>query len=114
MPPLFNDYWKFGFGYPLTIAAIVFLPRYFGYWASLIAFGVMGALHAAMDFRSMAAICLAVGALNGLFLLPQVRRRALVAVLGILILASRFTRKSWSGFRRASCSAASSFSPTPS
>lgn len=84
IPPLFNEYWKFGFGYPLTILVILIVPRYFGFWASILACFGLGALHVVMDFRSMAAICLGLAMLNLLFVLPINLRKLLVSVVAVV------------------------------
>lgn len=59
---LFNDYWKFGWASPVTIAALVVTPR-LGFWAAQLACGGLAAASVAYDFRSLAAICAATPAL---------------------------------------------------
>ena len=34
--PQFGDYWKFGFAYPVTIFVLIAVPRFFGFWASVL------------------------------------------------------------------------------
>jgi len=86
IPPLFNEYWKFGFGYPLTLLVLLAVPRFLGFWASLLACVGMGVLHAALDFRSAGAICIGLGVLNGLFVVPQQVRKILVGAVAVVLL----------------------------
>ncbi|MEJ1973908.1 MAG: hypothetical protein WDM96_16035 [Lacunisphaera sp.] len=84
---LFGDAWKFGYGLPLTYAAIL-LASLAGPCAVLLAAGGLGALHFAMDFRSMGGLCLTLAAATGLQMLPPRVRLwtlpcCLLATLGI-------------------------------
>jgi hypothetical protein len=62
-PPLFHDYWKFCFGYPVTLVILLVTPRLFGLWATVGATVGLGFLHLIMRFRSLGAICLFLAAL---------------------------------------------------
>jgi hypothetical protein len=82
---LFNDYWKFGFAIPVTIAVLLITPL-LGFWTTLLSSVGLGVLHMAMDYRSMGAICLLVPA--GMALQKFTPRSRLwilpvVAVLGV-------------------------------
>ena len=82
--PLFGDYWKFGFGFPLTLAVLLLGPRLFGYWGALAALVLMAFLHVIFDFRSMAGECiLMIGLLLLRMLKPPVRK--MVFVGGVLL-----------------------------
>ncbi len=55
---IFNDYWKFGYAFSVTIAVLLIAP-YLGFWMTQAACFGLGVLHMALDFRSMGALCLA-------------------------------------------------------
>jgi hypothetical protein len=59
--PLFGDYWKFAFAYPVTILVLVAVPRYFGFWASVLASFALGFIHILLAYRSLGAECIALG-----------------------------------------------------
>jgi hypothetical protein len=86
-PPLFNDYWKFGFAYPVTTMAVLLVPALFGFWGAISGSLFLGALHSAMDYRSLAAECLAVGFLLLLRTLPKAKRKAALIAGAIACLA---------------------------
>jgi hypothetical protein len=65
--PLFGDYWKFGYGYPLTVLMLLVCPALGAPGAILGMFG-MGVAHYFMDYRSLAIVCWLVA---GLALLNQ-------------------------------------------
>ncbi len=92
---LFNDYWKFGYGVPMTVFTLLVLPLG-GPWVA--AAGSLGfaALHWGMDFRSLALICFLVAMMQTLAALPRGARRLLfpvgvVALLALCALKSRLT-----------------------
>lgn len=78
VPPLFNDYWKFGFGYPISVLVVLLAPRVLGFWGTVLGAAGLGVLHLRMDFRSMAAECFAVGAMMALRILPRMARQAIL------------------------------------
>lgn len=82
--PLFGDYWKFGFGFPLTLAIIMLGPLLFGYWGALAALGLMAVLHVLFDFRSMAGECVL---MIGLLLLRMIQPgwRKIIFIGGIVV-----------------------------
>ena len=86
LPPLFNEYWKFGFGYPVTILTLFVVSRYFGLWAPIFASLALGALHALMGFRSMGATCIGLGLINVLFLIPRQIRKMIVIAAALMAL----------------------------
>ncbi len=67
---LFGDAWKFGYGIPTTYAVLL-LAALAGPVAVLLAAAALGALHFALDFRSVGALCLLVAGATGLQLLPR-------------------------------------------
>jgi hypothetical protein len=83
--PLFGDYWKFGYGYPLTILVLILAPSMGGPATILAALGI-GVAHYFMDYRSMALVCWLVAALA---LLNQfsARWRRGILIAGALSLA---------------------------
>ncbi len=83
-PPLFNDYWKFGFSLPVTAFVLLLAPRFFGYWGAVTGLASLGILHFHMDFRSLGAECLALGAALSIRLLPRKSRRLLLVVGSLL------------------------------
>jgi hypothetical protein len=90
----FEDTWKFGYGIPLTYGVIL-LSSLAGRAGVLLAAGGLGALHFAMDFRSLGGLCLLLAAATGLQMLPQrFRLWALpCCLLATLVVASLlFTR----------------------
>jgi hypothetical protein len=81
---LFGDAWKFGYGIPVTYVALM-LAGLAGRVAVLLAAAGLGALHFALDFRSVGGLCLLVAAAAGLQLLP---RRARLWALPCCVLAT--------------------------
>jgi hypothetical protein len=80
--PLFGDYWKFGFAFPVTLAVLLATSRWLGYRAALGACVALGVLQSVMDFRSLGGICLLLGGLLALRLFaPMVRKLALIVML---------------------------------
>ena len=59
--PLFGDYWKFAFAYPVTILVLVAAPRYFGFWASVLASLALGFVHILLASRALGAECIVLG-----------------------------------------------------
>jgi hypothetical protein len=78
--PLFGDYWKFGFAFPLTLLVLLAAPRFLGRWAAVGACLALGVIHAVMDFRSLGGICLVVALFLAMRLFhPALRKAALIA-----------------------------------
>jgi len=74
---LFDDAWKFGYGVPVTYAVIL-LASLTGPVGVVLAAGGLGALHFAMDFRSLGGLCLLLAGITILHLLaPRARLWAL-------------------------------------
>jgi O-antigen ligase len=104
VPPLFGDYWKFTFGFPVTVLVVMAIPYFFrraGTLASIVALGALGGLHMFMGFRNAGGSCFVVGALLMLRYLPLRPRQALMLAgfVAILIASPRmvahtFTSKS--------------------
>jgi hypothetical protein len=84
--PLFGDYWKFGWAFPLTTAVFLTAPL-LGRVAAPAAALALGVVHFTMDFRSMTAICTAVGGLLTLAIFPRPARRVLFFT-GVLVVAA--------------------------
>lgn len=61
--PLFGDMWKFGIGAPITILVLVLVPRWGRLLTATAVIG-LGALHFALDYRSLGGLCLVTGALT--------------------------------------------------
>lgn len=78
---LFDDYWKFGWASPVTIAALILAPR-LGFWAAQFASVGLCAVSVLYDFRSLAAICLAAPAL---IIFQRCSGRLRVAVAGAIV-----------------------------
>lgn len=76
--PIFGDYWKFGFGFPLTVLLVLVGPYFFGRLGGIGALIVISAAHAVMAFRSAAAACWLVAGLLALRYLPLRLRQGLV------------------------------------
>jgi hypothetical protein len=66
---LFGDIWKFGYGLPATCAALG-LASLAGPWVVLLVAGGLGAVHFALDFRSVGALCFLLAGATGLQILP--------------------------------------------
>lgn len=88
MRPLFGDYWKFAFGAPVTVMVLLLAPRFLGYWFSILACSGLGLLHIAMDFRSMAAICLLVAAMQLFFMMRPIVRKFFLSTISVVLLVS--------------------------
>jgi hypothetical protein len=91
--PLFGDYWKFGFAYPVTIAVLMstprLLPRSIGLHASVGACFFLAGLQSVMDFRSLGGVCFCVGALLCLRYFPTSWRKT-ICIGGAIILLAAF------------------------
>jgi hypothetical protein len=86
---LFNDFWKFGFGVPLTVLALLVFPLGGPWLAGLGVIG-MAALHWYMDYRSMTLICILLAALQWLAALPRAVRQVLFSLsvaLALILMA---------------------------
>jgi hypothetical protein len=75
--PLFGDYWKFCFGYPLTIVILLSVPRLLGFWATVAASLALGLLHLFMEYRSLGMQCLLLAGLLLSRSLPPLFRKYL-------------------------------------
>jgi hypothetical protein len=84
---LFGDYWKFGFGYPMTVLVFLLAPRGGRLLTILAGFG-MAALHIFLDFRSMSFTSLLTTAGIGLTFFPPRLRGWLVAAVAALAIAA--------------------------
>jgi hypothetical protein len=88
IPPLFGDYWKFGYGIPLTTLVVLVVPYIGGRIGSLAALACLGTLHTALGFRSMGAACFLNGGLIALRYLPlRVRQGLLLAGFAAFLIA---------------------------
>ncbi len=83
MRPLFGEYWKFGFGLPVSLAVILLLPG-MGFWVSLAATLGLSALHFALNFRSLGGLFFV---LSGLLVLQRMplRWRAICIPVAALV-----------------------------
>jgi len=89
VPPLFDDYWKFGFGMPLTVLVVLAAPYFGGCVGTLVALVIAGGVHTALAFRSAGAACWVIAGLLALRYLPsQLRKVVLVTGLAALLVAS--------------------------
>jgi hypothetical protein len=80
---LFEDYWKFGWALPVTISVLLVAPR-LGFWVTQAACLGLGLLHVAMDFRSLAGICLLVPVALMVQWLPRGSRAGVLLVAAII------------------------------
>lgn len=87
-PPTFGEYWKFGFAYPVTTLVLLLAPRFLGYWGAPLGCMALGVLNALLDFRSLGAICLGLGALLLIRALPKIARKVVMIVGGVIVLAA--------------------------
>ncbi len=83
--PLFGDYWKFGFGLPVSLAVLLLLPG-MGFWLSLGATLGLSVLHFALNFRSLGGLFFV---LSGLLVLQRMplRWRAVCIPLAAVLAA---------------------------
>jgi len=91
---LFGDVWKFGYGIPVTYAVLAAASSV-GPLTVLLAAGGLGALHFALDFRSVGALCLLLAGATGVQMIPpRLRLWALpcCALATIVIAAGLFAR----------------------
>ena len=89
--PQFGDYWKFGFAYPVTILVLIAVPRFFGFWASVVGCLGLGFLHSLLEFRSLGAGC----TLLGLTLVARTIPLRLRKLLFIFCLLLTFVTLPW-------------------
>jgi hypothetical protein len=82
--PLFGDYWKFGFGYPVTILVLIAVPRFFGFSASVLGCLGLGFLHSLLDSRSLGAACTLTGLMLATRAIP-LRLRKLLFIYCLLL-----------------------------
>jgi hypothetical protein len=94
--PLFGDYWKFCFAYPVTVLVLLVTPRLLGCWASVVACLCLGIFHLHMAYRSLGWECLMLAALlAGASTLPRLWRKYIfLACIPVLLagIPSGFTR----------------------
>ena len=92
VPPLFGDYWKFGFGFPLTALALMAVPYFSGRAAiagTLATLVGLGGLHTAMGFRSAGGACWVIAALLALRYIPlRLRQGMMLAGMAAIVIAS--------------------------
>lgn len=86
--PLFGDWWKFGFGLPVTVLLCLAGPLLLGRVGAVAALAAIAVAHFLLDFRSMAALCLAVAALLSLRFFDVKIRRALFVLGAIAALSA--------------------------
>ena len=87
--PLFGDYWKFCFAYPITIVVLLAIPRYLGVWTTVAASGGLGIVHLLMHFRSLGMQCLLLAVLLlSTKIVAQVYRKYLFMICLPLMLAT--------------------------
>ena len=82
--PQFGDYWKFGFAYPVTILVLIAVPRFFGFWASVVGCLGLGFLHSLLGFRSLGAGCTLLGLTLAARTIP-LRLRKLLFIYCLLV-----------------------------
>ena len=81
--PLFGDYWKFGFGTPLSVAVLLLVPMV-GCWPGvLLTLGLSG-LHFALNFRSAGGLFLLLSVLLVMQRMPVRLRLACIPVGALL------------------------------
>ena len=81
--PLFGDYWKFGFGIPVTVLVCAVTPR-LGLWGAGGTMLGLGAVHFVLNFRSMGLLMFLVGSLVFAKALPRrLRPYVTPAALGL-------------------------------
>ena len=83
MRPLFGDYWKFGFGLPVSLAVLLLLPG-LGFWVSLAATLGLSALHFALNFRSLGGLFFVLSGLLVLQRMPLRWRAVCIPVTALL------------------------------
>ena len=86
--PLFGDYWKFCFAYPVTILVLMAVPRFFGFWASVLASLGLGFLHSLLGFRSLAGVCTLLGLMLATRTIPRQLRKLLFIYFLLLALVT--------------------------
>lgn len=84
--PLFGDYWKFGFAFPVTLAALLAAPRWLGSWGGTGACFLLGVIHSLLDFRSLGGICLLLGTLLLLRSIRPIPRKLILMGGSLLVL----------------------------
>ena len=86
--PLFGDYWKFCFAFPVTVLALMAVPRFFGFWASVLASLGLGFLHNLLNYRSLAGACTLLGLMLGARTIPCRLRKLLFIYFLLLALVT--------------------------
>ena len=84
--PIFGDYWKFGFGGPVSLGVLLILPR-LGFWPGQLVLLGLSAVHFALNFRSVGGLCLLVSVLMMLQQFPLRWRVIFIPVGGVLAAA---------------------------
>ena len=83
MRPLFGDYWKFGFGLPVSLAVLLVLPG-LGFWPGLVATLGLSALHFVLNFRSLGGLFLVLSGFLVLQRMPLRLRAVCIPVTALL------------------------------
>jgi hypothetical protein len=105
-PPLFGEYWKFGFASSVTALVVFLLQQVKSTAVRVIGLLGLGVLHAVLEYRSMAMICgctalaLAIGQVPKKFRFRTAIVFAVIAVLGFLPLKSLVLQKRGVGGNR--------------
>ena len=86
--PLFGDYWKFALAYPVTILVLVAVPRYFGFWPSVLGTVGLGFLHSLLAYRSLGAVCTVLGLMLATRAVPLRLRKVLFIYCFLLTLVT--------------------------
>ena len=93
--PIFGDYWKFGFGGPVSLGLLLILPR-LGFWPGQAALLGLSAVHFGLNFRSVGGLCLMVSVLMMLQRFPPRWRVIFLPVGGALAAGALVAITSWS------------------
>ncbi|HEY5811791.1 MAG TPA: hypothetical protein VIT23_03955, partial [Terrimicrobiaceae bacterium] len=87
--PLFGDFWKFCFAYPVTLLVLLATPPLLGLWASIATTLGLGMLHLFMGYRSLGIGCLLLASLLvGSNTLSRLWRKYLFLICAPLCLAT--------------------------
>jgi hypothetical protein len=86
--PLFGDYWKFGFAYPVTILVLMVVPRLAGFWACVFSCIGLGFLHSLLNSRSLGAACTLLGVTLAARTIPLRLRKVLFIYCLLLTLVT--------------------------
>ena len=109
--PIFGDYWKFGFGGPISLGLMLILPH-LGFWPGQAALLGLSVVHFAMNFRSVGGICLLVSVLMVLQRFPLRWRVIFLPIGGVLAAGALVAITSWSALSNRSHDLRSNISRT--